>query len=420
MKTLRLLFVVMSLMASLAVATPYDYGWVAYLAGTNEVPPNSSPASGVFHASLNAAGTNLSYVGTWGGLVGSYSASHIHGGAPAGVNAGVIHGLLGAGPTGTPGGTWVGVPANRVAQLYHDSLYVNVHSNVFPGGEIRDQLRCDPDTAEFTWGEFGRSQCIQLCENRSSFIRIWGVPSGLLPIVIKRFGCTFCAVDCYPATIITEFLGGVWQPGLGYVYLEIRGDGCICVTFDGFLAVELGSFDAVAGDGQVTLNWSTRSETNNDRFEVERDGQVVGTIDAVGNTATGHSYSWVDRNVSNNHAYNYVLFAVDMDGSRAQVGTESVTPTSGAVAETYTLLQNYPNPFNPETNIAFDLADAGVVNLTVYDMTGRLVANLVEGAAMPRGSHKVNFTASDLPSGIYIYRLEVNGFADQKKMLLLK
>lgn len=425
MKELRLGFLALLLCVAVSQATPYDYGWRADLSGLNERPtPNNSPATGTWYGHLDGNCDTLSYNATWGGLVGSYTASHIHAGTAA-IAGPVRHGLEAAGPTGTLGGVWGptdGTPMAPVwvAALYNDSLYVNVHSTVFGGGEIRGQIRCEPDTADFLWGEFGRSQCIQLCEDYDSYIRIWGVPSGLLPIVRKEFGCVTCEVNCYPTNIYIEFLGGVWQPEEGYVYLRLRGNGCGCITFEGFLAVEMGQFDAVAGDGQVTLNWNTQSENNNDRFEIERDGQIVGTVDGLGNSATGHNYSWVDRNVTNGRSYSYQLFAVDVDGSRAQAGTESVTPSGSTIAESYTLLQNYPNPFNPETNIAFELADAGVVNLKVYDMTGRLVATLVNGAAMPRGSHIVSFDAGNLPSGIYVYRMETNGFADQKKMLLLK
>ena len=85
----------------------------------------------------------------------------------------------------------------------------------------------------------------------------------------------------------------------------------------------------------------------------------------------------------------------------------------------YALHQNYPNPFNPETSITFDLVESGVVTLKVYNLMGQEVAALVN-RSMDAGRHVVAFDAANLPSGLYMYKLEANGFSDQKKMLLLK
>jgi len=85
----------------------------------------------------------------------------------------------------------------------------------------------------------------------------------------------------------------------------------------------------------------------------------------------------------------------------------------------YALHQNYPNPFNPETQITFDLLEAGTVHLTVYNLMGQEVTSLVNGG-MTAGRHSVRFDATNLPSGLYLYRMDVNGFTGQHKMLLLK
>jgi len=189
---------------------------------------------------------------------------------------------------------------------------------------------------------------------------------------------------------------------------------------DAQLQVALNSFNAIPGDSRVTLNWSTASETNNDRFEIRRDEVVVQTVRAAGNTATGHSYSWMDEGLENGTPYVYTLVAVDVANQREELETIEATPNAGnSVVSEYALHQNFPNPFNPETQIAYDLVESGNVTLTVYNMIGQEVATLVSGMKNS-GHHVVSFNGASLPSGLYIYRIEANGFSDQKKMLLMK
>ncbi|MCJ7553098.1 MAG: T9SS type A sorting domain-containing protein, partial [Ignavibacteriaceae bacterium] len=89
------------------------------------------------------------------------------------------------------------------------------------------------------------------------------------------------------------------------------------------------------------------------------------------------------------------------------------------VVNGYNLYQNYPNPFNPNTVINYSIQEAGLVKIKVYDILGREVAILIN-ETKEAGYHSVVFNASNLPSGVYIYTLKVNGYADSKKMLLLK
>ena len=100
----------------------------------------------------------------------------------------------------------------------------------------------------------------------------------------------------------------------------------------------------------------------------------------------------------------------------------------------YSLYQNYPNPFNPTTTIQFDLPEASMVTLKVYNILGQEVATLVDGQAMDEGQQQVDFNASNYASGVYFYRLTTQSvttdddgavsatqkFVSVKKMLLVK
>jgi hypothetical protein len=94
-------------------------------------------------------------------------------------------------------------------------------------------------------------------------------------------------------------------------------------------------------------------------------------------------------------------------------GKDATSPTSFALA------QNYPNPFNPSTSISYSLAKLGNVNLTVYDLLGNEVAQLVN-EVQSAGKHTVQFDGSNLASGVYFYRLNTGSELITKKMMLLK
>lgn len=85
----------------------------------------------------------------------------------------------------------------------------------------------------------------------------------------------------------------------------------------------------------------------------------------------------------------------------------------------YSLSQNYPNPFNPVTKINFSIPKNGLVTMKLYSILGQEVATLVNGN-YAAGTYSFDFNASKLSSGVYFYSLEVNGFRDVKKMMLVK
>lgn len=90
-----------------------------------------------------------------------------------------------------------------------------------------------------------------------------------------------------------------------------------------------------------------------------------------------------------------------------------------APSDDYKLYQNYPNPFNPTTKISFKINKEGFVNLSVFNLVGQEVGVLVYENKKP-GVYKVEFDAQDLPSGIYLYKLQINGYVSVKRMTLIR
>jgi|GEM_PF-3643440 len=103
---------------------------------------------------------------------------------------------------------------------------------------------------------------------------------------------------------------------------------------------------------------------------------------------------------------------------------ESVVEHTPASMEEYALKQNYPNPFNPSTEIQFTLPHTAHVNLSIYDLHGRLIDTLVD-AVMPSGSHNVSWNAANkkgitVPSGVYLYTLQSGDFSVGRRMVVMR
>lgn len=100
-------------------------------------------------------------------------------------------------------------------------------------------------------------------------------------------------------------------------------------------------------------------------------------------------------------------------------GIVNIESNGSLLPDGYELNQNYPNPFNPSTTIKFDLPDRNFINLSIYDIKGKLIETLINGS-MNSGNHTVNWDASYFPSGVYFYKLETGEHSSTKKMILLK
>lgn len=138
---LSLIFVLFVQANSFALIFPINLT----LSGANENPPNASPATGTLTGTYDNVSKVISITLNWSGFIGNTTAGHFH--APAGVttNAPVRIGFVGI-PTGSTSGTFSNsyvLTAQQEGWLLTDSMYVNVHSTVFPGGEIRKQVSLD-------------------------------------------------------------------------------------------------------------------------------------------------------------------------------------------------------------------------------------------------------------------------------------
>lgn len=185
--------------------------------------------------------------------------------------------------------------------------------------------------------------------------------------------------------------------------------------------VELISFNASANGTDVILEWKTASETNNLGWDVEAkttggSWEKIGFVQGIGSSIDINSYIYTDSRNKYTDVYYYRIRQLDYDGSYSY--SQSLLVKVNQV-HTFMLVDNYPNPFNPSTTILFELPVKQNVLLEVYDVLGNQIKVLIN-EKMEAGRHKVVADFSNLPSGVYIYRIISGTYSDAKRMILLK
>ena len=192
------------------------------------------------------------------------------------------------------------------------------------------------------------------------------------------------------------------------------------------LPVELSTFISNVQGRNILLSWSTQTETNSDKFNIERkaidlEWETIGSIKASVSSFSTRQYSFTDKNLQSGK-YQYRLKMIDNDGTFKY---SKVIETEVAVPKNFQLSQNYPNPFNPSTKINYSLPFDSKVILEIYNLTGERICQLVN-EDQSAGYYSVDFIASNLSSGIYFYRITAvdkaagNNLSALKKMILLK
>lgn len=187
------------------------------------------------------------------------------------------------------------------------------------------------------------------------------------------------------------------------------------------LPVELSSFTHKVSGNSVELAWTTLTEENNRGFDIERrqsagNWKKAGHVPGKGNSSSPVSYEFIDRGLMTGK-YEFRLNQLDYNGNISYFYSGS--EVSVGVPERFVLCQNFPNPFNPSTSIKFEIPFATDVRLTVFDMSGRLIATLTD-EFREAGYYSVEFSGEGLSSGVYHCRLEAAGNIDTKKMMLIK
>ncbi|MEW6703069.1 MAG: T9SS type A sorting domain-containing protein [Bacteroidota bacterium] len=195
---------------------------------------------------------------------------------------------------------------------------------------------------------------------------------------------------------------------------------------DGSLPVQLTSFNANIIGNKVQLNWQTATEVSNYGFDIERAfvetqhaaslrWEKIGFVQGNGNSSSPKNYLFTDE-PKEGKEFKYRLKQIDFDGSFEYSKETFVTLEN---LTRFVLEQNYPNPFNPVTKISYSIPQRVNVKLRVYDILAKEVAELVNNT-QEAGRYEVTFDGSNLPSGVYFYKLEAGRFVEVRKLLLIK
>lgn len=184
------------------------------------------------------------------------------------------------------------------------------------------------------------------------------------------------------------------------------------------LPVELVAFKARRSGKTVILDWQTATEVDNSGFSIEKSSgktwEAIGFVEGSGTSNSPKYYTFTDPSPGSTRTL-YRLKQLDNDGSYSHSTEVSID----AMPEVFTLHQNYPNPFNPVTVIRYALPVDGDVELSVYNVPGKKVAELIKGFRQA-GEHEVNFNANGLASGVYFYELRAGQQKLTKKMIVLE
>lgn len=475
----------------------------APLSGMNEIPQNASQATGAVMVEWYAETSTINTTGSFCCL--DYNAdigSHLHAGL-AGQNGGVEIPLTPDLDEDSQGGSYL--PANNESTLTNDqvgllvnrSLYANIHSTDFNGGEIRGQV-VPLAQHYFTTSLTGLSEVEPVMtgaqgglafEFRNGILTATGSFSGLESDNIASAGShihgaaagengdvlytlspeldseTDARAGTYSATDntfdVSDDIGLLVTAGL-YVNVhsednpggEVRGQILLAPNVAPETAPEItfpddGAEITVEGESEEAFEpeWTSSEDANGDpvvymwEIALDLNGDGEGDFeDAIFSASAGSETSLPltlgavdslldDLGVEVESEATIWHRAVASDGSGLQAGTgSSVTIERGVVTSSETepeiarsveLEQNFPNPFNPATNITYSLPNQADVELKVYDMVGREVATLID-REQAAGSYTVNFDASQLSSGMYLYRLDTGSTNITRKMMLIK
>jgi hypothetical protein len=265
-------------------------------------------------------------------------------------------------------------------------------------------------------------------ENPEPDMSRYRVYRGTTPDFIPNYESRLAEITWPPGHSFRDYS---WYPGAGFYYKVSAVDHrksdneseFTLLVGDEVIATMLQAFSAELRGAAVEIAWKLAEGSDAKGFAVMRKAGESGeyeTLPGLVDRESDVSFKYLDESVEPGASYRYCVAALD-EGSR------SILFETDAIAvprRELTLMQNHPNPFNPTTTIEYYLPEGGPVSLTVYDVAGRRIAQLVN-ALQEQGSHAAQWMGRDqngaaVASGMYFYKLDFGKRSFTRKMVFLK
>ncbi len=405
----------------------------AILQGSQEVPPNGSTAAGTVIVRYNKAINTLEFKGDYQNLSAAITASHIHGPAAPGANAGVIFSLTNTG--GTTGTLTLNatLTAGQEADLLNGLLYVNVHSSSFPGGEVRGQLTTTtPGTkTHYLTGNLSGAQEVPanasaatggvtaLLDRVTGEVFITGNFSGLAANASAAHihngaagvnGAVVVSLSPSPstsgsvtgnATVAASFADAMIS-GLAYVNIHnasFPGGELRAQLGNQVLPVKLAYFNGYKQNNRVMLLWESTEEINLQEYEIEEQQNTPGSWMSKGKvsakklqTATAYNFTVIPAATNKDHSI-YRLKMIDVDG---KITFSNTIKINFKKAEANLTVTNNPVSGNMLRFVITGLPVNKMTAITVIDFSGKTV---LSSSAKTLTPNSINI--AHLPSGVY-------------------
>mgnify|MGYP001190854019 FL=1 len=291
---------------------------------------------------------------------------------------------------------------------------------------------CAEESPFLTWTDWGASQRdLFVLDQFGNVVLEQNITSGL-PNNLQELVTDLLDPSVTPCELGTIFVSEVNNSGTSENYIELYNSGTADCSLEGF---RLGN----SGDPLNYTFGAVLIPATSFWFDYQgQDSSFTTELDSAGDTII---FSDPNNNISSvilepSHELNGVMMSQSFDSNGVGCYTDATPGDANAACITLStnedlvlpnkiiLYQNYPNPFNPVTTIKFSLLEDSYVKFDIYDLSGNLILNLIEGRLTAGISsidwNGANHVGQKVSTGVYIYRLEIDGVAHNKKMIYLK
>ena len=201
--------------------------------------------------------------------------------------------------------------------------------------------------------------------------------------------------------------------------LDINTDGVQLVNSDAPIFAKAPELNIKILSNSYELEWNGGDYKQVDYYVLEKsskNSEYIPIVKIDADNLNEKNYTCLDQKDESSEVIYYRVKQVDKDGS---VVYSSQVKVGQGLFEPFLVEQNYPNPFNPKTSIVVELMEDTEVKIIIYNLEGKEIDRLFEGS-LSKGVHKFTFDATDLPSGVYLYKIETPEYSQTKKMVLTK